>query len=431
MMKRTMGWIGTVLLVFGWVGSASAVKTEWRGRNTAAQGSVTNNNWFDNKAWVDQSPAPGDIASFDAEYVSTNLPPLIAANTNDVIGEVRVAANAVRDVVLTVDGKLTLHDSGTKISLRMQGDYDFTITGSGVLRQEGLDKTGAVELQKRWFNDIASNAGVTNTADLFIETAGFEIADDVLLRVEQREGTTAHFKTAVSNTTAEIKKENNGTLILYAQNQWTGRTWIHGGTLRLATDNAVSDSSQLYIRGGSTLEPAGFDCDFATLDLQDSGASTVATIDFENIGSSHLSFDACSDTNVVIWATTTLNITNFTVGIYSIRFGTDSSGLTFEQLSQIRINGAGNVISDADGYLLVLPPPELGDLSVGSVASNNTVEISWASTNTQPYEVQYREDLIFGDWQHHSYVVGVSATNVSTVVIPAEQVKEFYRVIVN
>ena len=416
--------MGILLVVFMFAGSALAATTDWRGRNTAAQGSTLNANWFDNKAWVDSSPEQSDIANFSVEYLSSNAAPVIAG-AEEVCGELRVISPE-KDVVLTIESKLTLHaSSDVDISMRMsKSTKNLTITGSGIFKQDITDSAGGSTARRRWYNNHAAGSG-----NVTIETAGFEIADGVALEVEQFTGTTAHFKTGVSNTTAAVKKEGNGLLILSGQNQWTGRTWIHGGTLRLATDNAVSSSSQLFMNRGAILETGGFDCDFATLDLQNNGGSII---DFENIGSSQLTFADSSDTNVVVWAAvSTLNITNFTVGSDSIRFSTNNAGLTLEQLSKITINGEGNVIADADGYLIALPPPELGDLSIGSVASNNTVEISWASTNAQPYEVQYREDLISGIWQHHSYVVGVSSTNVSTIEIPADQTKEFYRVIVN
>lgn len=51
------------------------------------------------------------------------------------------------------------------------------------------------------------------------------------------------------------------------------------------------------------------------------------------------------------WATGTLNITGYTEGV--VRFGTDNTGLTIAQLSQITVDGGGGTVTlNSNGYLI-------------------------------------------------------------------------------
>jgi len=73
-----------------------------------------------------------------------------------------------------------------------------------------------------------------------------------------------------------------------------------------------------------------------------------------NAGVTNLSL---ANSSGIAWGTGSINITGFTAGV--IRFGTDNSGLTSQQLSQITADGAatGNSLElDANGYLIVGAP---------------------------------------------------------------------------
>lgn len=69
-----------------------------------------------------------------------------------------------------------------------------------------------------------------------------------------------------------------------------------------------------------------------------------------NIGASVTEL-AFANNSASAWNSGTLNITNFTEGV--VRFGTDNTGLTVDQLSKIVVDGTGGPVAlDANGYLV-------------------------------------------------------------------------------
>ncbi len=128
-------------------------------------------------------------------------------------------------------------------------------------------------------------------------------------------------------------------------------------SLNLGADDAIvnedgSFRTQVSVAGESvTLNTNGHSLDISrkTLQLFPFGnPGVVCHLDMGD-GNSHLCFARSSSEN---WKGA-LQITNFTKGQDSIRFGENELGITPAQLAKITINGAGGIEIDADRFLVV------------------------------------------------------------------------------
>ncbi len=136
-----------------------------------------------------------------------------------------------------------------------------------------------------------------------------------------------------------------GTLILNGSNTYTGSTTLSNGTLLLGAAERIADSSSIIFNGGA-LATNGLSETMGTIQLSDD-----STLDLGS-GVSALSF---LDSSSLSWSgSAVLTISNFDEGLDSIRFGTDASGLSGSQLSQIVLNG-GAASLDGSGYLTAVP----------------------------------------------------------------------------
>jgi autotransporter-associated beta strand protein len=150
-----------------------------------------------------------------------------------------------------------------------------------------------------------------------------------------------------------LNKTGTGTLETTATNLYTGTTTVTSGTLRLGASNVLPNASVITIDAATLDVGAGFTDSTGTLDV-----SAAATINLGD-GGSKLAF---ADSKAVDWTGGSLNITGTFVpgdgvdpGIGSnpgsLRFGTDNTGLTAEQLLAISASGWSNFGLDAFGYL--------------------------------------------------------------------------------
>ncbi len=150
--------------------------------------------------------------------------------------------------------------------------------------------------------------------------------------------------------TSGLTKTGAGTLLLDnpgLESDYTGATTLVSGKLQLGRANQIPDSSKLVLNGG-TFDTGGFSDTLSALIL---GGS--ATIDFGTSNTVSLIF---GDSHLELWSAGTLNITNFTVGADSLRFGVNASALTASQLAQISFNGMPASISST-GFLQPVPEP--------------------------------------------------------------------------
>jgi autotransporter-associated beta strand protein len=156
--------------------------------------------------------------------------------------------------------------------------------------------------------------------------------------------------------TSGLNKAGTGTLLLsnatLSKSDYIGPTTLLQGRLQLGAADQIPDGSTLVLSGG-VFDTGGFSDTVGALSL----AGTV-TIDF---GLSNSVFLLFGDSHSQLWNAGTLNIINFTPGADFLRFGSDSNGLTADQLAQISFNGAQASI-DSAGF--VQPVPESGTASV-------------------------------------------------------------------
>lgn len=154
-------------------------------------------------------------------------------------------------------------------------------------------------------------------------------------------------------------KSGTGTLTLGGTlaNTFIGVNIINSGKILAGKANALGSGNNLILNGG-TFDTGGLLQSLGTLSL-----SNNATIDFGN-GSSSLSF---SNSSLLTWSSSDLNITNWTSGTDLFRFGTDATGLTPLQLSQIKFvdlsNAPGQI--DSSGFITPAVVPEPATLAFG------------------------------------------------------------------
>lgn len=154
-----------------------------------------------------------------------------------------------------------------------------------------------------------------------------------------------------AGTTSGFIKNGSGSLFLGGSvaNTFIGANLLNAGKIIAGKADALGSGNALIMAGG-TLETGGFSQALGTLDL-DGG---VSTIDF-GAGTVGVTF---AKSSALDWGGFSLNITNWTSGPDTLRFGTDSTGLTFVQLQQIHFIDSGLPFAQIDGNGFVTPIPE-------------------------------------------------------------------------
>jgi autotransporter-associated beta strand protein len=136
----------------------------------------------------------------------------------------------------------------------------------------------------------------------------------------------------------------SGNTVFTLPNTYIGPTMIAAGTLSWGADHVIADVSPILL-GNATLNAATFTDALGTLDV--TGAATL------RLGSgAALSFANSSEMG---WSGGTLNLTGEFVSGASLRFGTNSSGLTPGQLAAITRTGFTSFSLDSQGYLVGTP----------------------------------------------------------------------------
>ncbi len=189
-----------------------------------------------------------------------------------------------------------------------------------------------------------------------------------------------------------LTKGGTGAWRLSGANTYTGSTTISAGTLILGLSHVLPDTTSVSI-GAATLDADTRTDTAGTLDI-----TGAATIRFGTGGA--LRF---ADSSAIDWTGGTLTITGTFVSGSSLRFGTNSSGLTATQLARISKPGGGAVALNGSGFLI--------DLSAGSYAA-------WASTNapgTTPTQDQDNDGVSNGV----EYVLGGTALTDDLSKLPA------------
>jgi hypothetical protein len=115
-----------------------------------------------------------------------------------------------------------------------------------------------------------------------------------------------------------------------------------------------------------------------------------------------------ADSHAQNWGGIALRLVHYTPGIDSLRFGTNSSGLTTTQLGLMRFTDFLDVPGriDANGFVTPVPPPTLSIVANGST----NVMLTWGSIDGRTYNIQRKTNPNELYWSTN-FVQDVIATN--------------------
>ncbi|WP_168441957.1 autotransporter-associated beta strand repeat-containing protein [Pontiella desulfatans] len=376
-----MRWLGLALIAFLLAEPAAyGAYRSWKGNQI--NGNMTQvANWT-----TGQPPGAGDVMVFNKYFTGNKQPHM---NKSFLVEQVKASANLSKNITMS---------GGTQWQFRIR-----SLEGIGILQQSGkrlwLGNGGQL-----WQDNDINPGTSSNTvmwkvtgsnSTLIVDSASIRFDPHMILHADA-DSNTIDLRCGVIPTTKSVTKTGDGLLILRAANEWAGETVIEKGTLQLAVDQPVSSLSPMAFNHGTSLKTGGYGGDFSTLEI--AGATTF---DFENLGTSQLSF---SDSSGILWTNASLAITNFTEGSDLIRFGTDGNGLAAAQLAAISLNGATNASLNSSGYLIAEASTPTGterswqgdadplwftaaNWAGNTVAGSNEVaafQSSFASNNFQP-----------------------------------------------
>ncbi len=198
--------------------------------------------------------------------------------------------------------------------------------GSYTLNGTGVGGTGSLR-------SLSGNNSIVGTG-----TGGIHLATDSSIGVDAGNLTLSQ----IVKGPGALTKVGDGTLTLSGANTYSGATLVSGGTLALGNPEVLPatplslGAATLAVGTGVTETTGRLDVTAtATLQLGD-GGSTIAFAD---------------NGDLLAWSGT-LDIIGPFVSGSSLRFGSDASGLTGDQLASITVNGSGSYALSASGYLV-------------------------------------------------------------------------------
>ncbi len=221
------------------------------------------------------------------------------------------------------------------------------IAGGGALRNVSGDNEWGGKVTLDGAATVASDADTLTISGDF-ETKGFAAtflgSGDITV-------------SGVIKDDGSVTKNGLGTLTLSGANTFTGDLNINGGTLLLGASDRIVDTVNVTL-GGATLATGGNSETLGTLTL-----TADSIIDFGD-GAGVLQF---ADSSGIAWTSgATLTITNWSGsqwggGTDQLLFGSEGTGLTEQQLSQIRFVGANGYLRYgmilANGEVVPVPEP--------------------------------------------------------------------------
>ncbi len=239
-----------------------------------------------------------------------------------------------------------------------------------------------------------------------------------------------------------IIRYKRGTMIFGAVNTYGGPTVVEGGILQLGVDNAIPTNSDFVLSNNdnrddvfpsgsftpSALVLDGYSQKLGTLTLTGPDAPTPRTIDFGG-GAAALSFADSSPNGWVDnnFAPIDLLIVNYKLGINTLRFGTNGSGLTMDQLAQIHFVDQASLPGKIDGNGFVTPVlPSI--LSVNRSGPTQT-DLAFSTIPGHTYRVQFKDDLGVASWSDMGSDIFAGGTMTFFTDASATPQARFYRVI--
>jgi hypothetical protein len=408
-MKKAMRLLGMALVaILALQSTVYGLTRSWKGTDgTATQQRLMARDGN----WVGLRPVSGDIMQFNSSSTGSGAP-----NMNDsfLVEKIKVAGTLGQDIKMTGNSANSLRvRSVSSVGLQQDSAYDFWLNIGGEFLQDNdvhADNGGGSVSEAIW--------SATGAGNLILETGTLRLDQD--MNMEVTGAGVIDIRTAMAGGTRDVRKTGAGTLIYAAAMVINGTVTVEGGTLQLGVDQAVNSASAMSFSNGTKLVTGGFSGDFSKLTVNGTN-----TFDFGGLATSQIAFANSSN---VVWGTPSLNITNFTVGSDTIRFGTDATGLTEAQLAGITIDGVAVEI-DSSGYLVPPALPSGPDpiiIVIDRVPAGDAVALTWNSSNTVPYDLEYRTNLLAGIWMNYTNIVGTGGD--ITVTSTVDQAELFYRV---
>ena len=275
---------------------------------------------------------------------------------------------------------LTKSNGGT-LELNAANGYTGTTTISGgVLRLGGSERianSGTISLGAATL-DLANNtetvAAVNITSGTSTITSGTLSADG--FTATHNTGT-ATINAVLAGTGGLTKTTGAGVLLLNAANTYTGATSIGAGTLRLSTNEAIADTSNVTMTGG-VFDLNGFTETVGAVSLTGSGTVTAG-----RLTASSFAFDTTAATLVSAGLSSAGSLTKSGTSTLTLGGSNSFTGGTLVNVGGLTVNGTGATlggsVSVASGATLTSGTT---DAITGSVTVNSDALFSVAAATT-------------------------------------------------
>jgi autotransporter-associated beta strand protein len=303
-------------------------------------------------------------------WTSTNF---IGADNTLVLGHPTADGTLIWDQALNLfNGSRTVHVNNGPAAI--DAKMSRFVTGGSTAAANIFNKTGAGTLAltaNNFYNgnttvsegvlmigDGGGTGGVSNATPNIIVASGATLAMNRSNTLTQG---TANLIVAISGG-GGFAQVGPGTTEFAMANVYTGPTSISAGTLKLNTSGVLPDTSAVSI--GS-----------ATLNTASAVAETSGTLAITGTASINLGTGATlafANSSALSWTGGTLRLTGAFVSGSSLRFGTNSNGLTPSQLALVSADGFTGFALNGNGYLTA--NAAIGFSSwVGGAFSNGTI----------------------------------------------------------
>ena len=357
-------WIGLILLVAMSAGAATTntftgtAGVNWSGPNW----NVSPASWSDYSAnLVFGSVAtnrytPNNNAANPASIGSMTF--TAAATTNYT-----VSGSAIRFLnASNNNNNVIINNSSYEVTINPGLTFNFGVAGDRYIRAVG----GNIHMKSvsLWSDSTVfqANAGRTNSIDMLTAGGANRLAiaegDGVI-------GGTLRIDSIIANGYAvELEARQAALINLNTADGMLGDITLRSGQISFSQNRSAGTltfADTLVSGFDNTVKFNGSDISFDALAIT-AVASEKNVLDFSD-GDSSITF---ADSSSEAWLNG-LVVSNFEVGVDTLRFGTDASGLTSEQLAMITVDGKTGASLDPNGFLAIPEPATVGLFIISSI----------------------------------------------------------------